>query len=410
MAKKKIKIKPEKDGPTFHFKVTNAPFFRNIIASLNVDEINANTTNEKVIENEVIVENFVIFNVCTHGIKVRSISRCKQFHAFFYMDSKCFDDFDFSDKSTLVKTESPTKQNKRSTQTTDDNVIQNKSEFFEKKLIEKQQISSNDPTVWETNSVNSDNLVTSHVFDTENRDIVKLSSASPLKKAITNNDEWNDEIFQLRNQIYRQQDAKNNSYEIVVSINELLRSFEFLQPTTINFEYDKDGNEISVTLTDGEKDTSKSIIKIIFIDEKNLVTRVEQDTFLSETTNFFSIPSEVFSFCLEYLLNCNEAYIVFHLKEHVDETTPILEMITQTMKVERSIKMFPKNMFSSFRSNQNLRFKYRTKHLQKINQALKLSCHLRMDFQENGLARFQITLCEYNSNGTHLCYFVYPAE
>ncbi|SBS86481.1 conserved Plasmodium protein, unknown function [Plasmodium ovale curtisi] len=95
--------------------------------------------------------------------------------------------------------------------------------------------------------------------------------------------------------------------------------------------------------------------------------------------------------------------------------------------------MTPKENFDEFKICKNQIFNYRVKDFSKIPQALtkvhtytlnakrglytffpysfthiEISSHLRMDFQENGLLRFQFTLREYNMNGTHLCYFVQP--
>ncbi|CRH01314.1 conserved Plasmodium protein, unknown function [Plasmodium relictum] len=354
----------------YNFSVKNVNFFKNALALLNVDDNKYNSNLKKSSENLVERENLILFNLYYDGIKLRSLSKCKQIYCFLYMDSNCFTSYN----------------------------------FFEKEENEKKY--EMDYNKYETNSVNSDNLFTTHAIDDEKEDVVKLKTLSPLKMNSTQKSENEDE-YNIRKKIYTEIDEKKNHIEFLVSPYELLRALEFLDAVILNIKFDYSNKKLILQLTDEDGDTSETFIKII-VDYFYEIYKLEKYSFLNNDYNYFSLQSEIFSFYLEYLIKCNDQYITFYINEYANDSTSILKMETKNKNYERAVQLMPKETFDEFKSLKNQMFKYRIKDLSKINHALKISSHLRMDFQENGLLRFQFTLREYNLNGTHLCYFIQP--
>ncbi|CDO67074.1 conserved Plasmodium protein, unknown function [Plasmodium reichenowi] len=257
----------------------------------------------------------------------------------------------------------------------------------------------------ETNSINSDNLYTGHAFDEEN-EVIKLKSLSPLK--INDNEKYEKENeYNIRKKIYEEIDEKKNYFEFLVSPFELLRALEFLDAIILNIKFDYTEHKLIFKLTDEDGDTSETFVKIV-VDYYSEIYKLEKYTFQSNNYNYFSLQSEILSFYLEYLIKSNDQYITFYINEYINDTTCILKMETKNKNYERAVQLMPKENFDEYKSLKNETFKYRIKDISKINQALKISSHVRLDFQENGLLRFQFTLKEYNMNGTHLCYFIQP--
>ncbi|SOV83609.1 conserved Plasmodium protein, unknown function [Plasmodium sp. gorilla clade G3] len=257
----------------------------------------------------------------------------------------------------------------------------------------------------ETNSINSDNLYTGHAFDKEN-EVIKLKSLSPLK--INDNEIYeNENEYNIRKKIYEEIDEKKNYFEFLVSPFELLRALEFLDAIILNIKFDYTEHKLIFKLTDEDGDTSETFVKIV-VDYYSEIYKLEKYSFQSNNYNYFSLQSEILSFYLEYLIKSNDQYITFYISEYKNDTTCILKMETKNKNYERAVQLMPKENFDEYKSLKNETFKYRIKDISKINQALKISSHVRLDFQENGLLRFQFTLKEYNMNGTHLCYFIQP--
>ncbi|EUR62467.1 hypothetical protein PFBG_05678 [Plasmodium falciparum 7G8] len=257
----------------------------------------------------------------------------------------------------------------------------------------------------ETNSINSDNLYTGHAFDEEN-EVIKLKSLSPLK--INDNEKYEKENeYNIRKKIYEEIDETKNYFEFLVSPFELLRALEFLDAIILNIKFDYTEHKLIFKLTDEDGDTSETFVKIV-VDYYSQIYKLEKYSFQSNNYNYFSLQSEILSFYLEYLIKSNDQYITFYINEYINDTTCILKMETKNKNYERAVQLMPKENFDEYKSLKNETFKYRIKDISKINQALKISSHVRLDFQENGLLRFQFTLKEYNMNGTHLCYFIQP--
>ncbi|SPJ12978.1 conserved Plasmodium protein, unknown function [Plasmodium sp. DRC-Itaito] len=257
----------------------------------------------------------------------------------------------------------------------------------------------------ETNSINSDNLYTGHAFDKEN-EVIKLKSLSPLK--INDNEKYeNENEYNIRKKIYEEIDEKKNYFEFLVSPFELLRALEFLDAIILNIKFDYTEHKLIFKLTDEDGDTSETFVKIV-VDYYSEIYKLEKYSFQSNNCNYFSLQSEILSFYLEYLIKSNDQYITFYINEYKNDTTCILKMETKNKNYERAVQLMPKENFDEYKSLKNETFQYRIKDISKINQALKISSHVRLDFQENGLLRFQFTLKEYNMNGTHLCYFIQP--
>ncbi|SOV19633.1 conserved Plasmodium protein, unknown function [Plasmodium sp. DRC-Itaito] len=428
----------------YHFSVKNVNFFKNALSLLIVDDNKSNVNFKKNNSNNIIErECLILFNLYHDGLMLRSLSKCKQIYCFLYMDSNCFSSYNIFEKdieeTIICENNNACKKRKINNHNINDdeiniigdekniigeeiniigdeiniigeeknitnynfsikncdNYFSNNSYYKEKKNYIKE----------ETNSINSDNLYTGHAFDNEN-EVIKLKSLSPLK--INDNEKYeNENEYNIRKKIYEEIDEKKNYFEFFVSPFELLRALEFLDAIILNIKFDYTDHKLIFKLTDEDGDTSETFVKIV-VDYYSEIYKLEKYSFQSNNYNYFSLQSEILSFYLEYLIKSNDQYITFYINEYKNDTTCILKMETKNKNYERAVQLMPKENFDEYKSLKNETFNYRIKDISKINQALKISSHVRLDFQDNGLLRFQFTLKEYNMNGTHLCYFIQP--
>ncbi|SCP05672.1 conserved Plasmodium protein, unknown function [Plasmodium ovale] len=376
----------------YHFSVKNVHFFKNALSLLNVDDSKSNSTLKRNGSNSTTAEreNCILFNLYSNGLMLRSLSRCKQIYCFLYIDANCFASYNML----------------KGVETYDEIGVNSKNAPDAYKEGQELKYRQNLKGRYEeTGSINSDNLFTSHIIDNGNKDVVKLKAVSPLKNVRCTEEDENE--YSIRKKIYEEIDEKKNCFEFLVSLYELLTALEFLNPVILNMKFDYLNKKLILQLTDEDGDTSETSICII-VDCFYQIYRLEKYSFLTNNYTYFSLQSAIFSFYLEYIIRNGDQCITFHLLAYTDEATPILKMETKNKNCQRSVQMTPKENFDEFKICKNQIFNYRVKDFSKIPQALKISSHLRMDFQENGLLRFQFTLREYNMNGTHLCYFVQP--
>ncbi|SOV19711.1 conserved Plasmodium protein, unknown function [Plasmodium sp. gorilla clade G2] len=429
----------------YHFSVKNVNFFKNALSLLIVDDNKSNVNFKKNSSNNIIErECLILFNLYHDGLMLRSLSKCKQIYCFLYMDSNCFSSYNIFEKdieeTIICENNNACKKRKINNHNINDdeiniigdgkNIIGDEKKNIisdEKNIIdEEKNITNSNYSIKncdnyfsnnsydnekknyikeETNSINSDNLYTGHAFDNEN-EVIKLKSLSPLK--INDNEKYeNENEYNIRKKIYEEIDEKKNYFEFLVSPFELLRALEFLDAIILNIKFDYADHKLIFKLTDEDGDTSETFVKIV-VDYYSEIYKLEKYSFQSNNYNYFSLQSEILSFYLEYLIKSNDQYITFYINEYKNDTTCILKMETKNKNYERAVQLMPKENFDEYKSLKNETFNYRIKDISKINQALKISSHVRLDFQDNGLLRFQFTLKEYNMNGTHLCYFIQP--
>ncbi|VWU50346.1 conserved protein, unknown function [Hepatocystis sp. ex Piliocolobus tephrosceles] len=375
----------------YHFSVKNINFFKNALSLLNVDDVKSNI-NFKRNKNDINEKDrCVLFNLYRDGLMIRSLSKCKQIYCFLYMDSNCFSMYNMSkikDQDGVVEKIKTNESGCLINNVTDNYATNKKINYdYDDKI-----------------SVNSDELFTTHVLNDANKEVIKLKTVSPLKNQYT---ETNENEFDIRKKIYEAIDDNEHSLEFLVSPYELLSALDFLDPVILNIKFDCINKTLIVQLTDEDGDTSETFISII-VDYYYQICKLERYSFLNDNYTYFYLQSKIFSFYLDYLIKSNDHYITFEISEYINDTTSVLKMETKNKNYQRMVCLMPKEIFDDFNSLSNQTFHYRVKDISKILQALKISSHLRMDFQENGLLRLQFTLKEYNMNGTHLCYFIQP--
>ncbi|GAW82475.1 hypothetical protein, conserved [Plasmodium gonderi] len=397
----------------YNFSVKNVNFFKNALALLSVDDNKCNKNVKKSANNTVEGESCILFNIYCDGLMLRSLSKCKQIYCFLYLDSNCFTNYNIFEKEN-------THGEKKRRRTGCDNckvdiepdVCQFKNDSYinradicgfpmMKRFKQDPEYSQSEDTSHgeEANSINSDNLYTTHAIDEESENVIKLKAVSPLKLKSMQYDD-NESEYNIRKKIYEEiDDKKKNCVEFLVSPYELLRALEFLDPILLNIKFDYVNRKLILHLTDEDGDTSETFVRII-VNYYYEIYKLEKYSFLNNDHNYFSLQSTIFSFYLEYLIkNCDHC-ITFYISEYTDDSTTE----TKNKNYKRSVQLMPKENFEEFKTSKNQM--YDDEYL----QAKKISSHLRMDFQENGLLRFQFTLREYNMNGTHLCYFIQPME
>ncbi|ANQ09912.1 Uncharacterized protein PCOAH_00045040 [Plasmodium coatneyi] len=409
----------------YHFSVKNVNFFKSALALLSVDDNKSNSIQKRSTTNQGEVENCILFNLLGDGLMLRSLSKCKQIYCFLFLDSDCFTSYSVLDKGDMHREKRRRRGSDSSTGGKNDPCGGHHSSALSEGACsrchtprvkrckgEYKNTYSEDSHEDDTNSVNSDNLYTTHAINMESNNLIKLKAVSPLKVKPTQSnkkEEENEDEYFIRKKVYEKIDdeKKNNNIEFLVCQYELLRSVEFLDPILLNIKFDYPNRKLILHLTDEDGDTSETFVRII-VDYYYEISKLEKYTFLQNDYNFFSILSTTFSFYLDYLIKGTDEYITFYITEYTNDSSTVLRMETKNKNYQRSVQLMPRENFQDFKSSKSQIFKYRIRDLSKINQALKISSHLRMDFQENGLLRFQFTLREYNMNGTHLCYFVQP--
>ncbi|KJP88467.1 hypothetical protein AK88_01919 [Plasmodium fragile] len=413
----------EETQTNYHLSVKNVNFFKSALALLSVDDNKSNSAVRRSTGNQGEVDSCILFNLFGDGLMLRSWSRCKQIYCFLFLDSDCF-----TSHSILHQREERRRQSMHgeerlverrrrrpsdsSTGGTNDPCGSHPSSALSEGACsrshtprEKRSIHDytnacmgEDSHEDDTNSVNSDHLYTTHAINMESNNLIKLKTVSPLKvKPAHSNkteDDNEDEYF-IRKKIYEQIDEdkkkKKKNMEFLVCQYELLRAVEFLDPVLLNIKFDYNNRKLIVHLTDEDGDTSETSVRII-VDHYYEISKLEKYTFLHNDYNFFCMQSTTFSFYLDYLIKSSDEYITFYITEYNNDSTAVLKMETKNKNYQRSVQLMPKENFHDFKSEKSQIFKYRIKDLSRINQALKISSHLRMDFQENGLLRFQFTL------------------
>ncbi|CAG9473687.1 unnamed protein product [Plasmodium vivax] len=454
----------------YHFSVKNVSFFKSALALLSVDDTKGNSTVRRSTgSNQSEGENCILFNLFEDGLMLRSWSKCKQIYCFLFLDSDCFSSYSILEKGEKhgearhggakhgearhggakhweakhggAKHWEAKHGGKRRRRGSDVSTggknapcgchhssglsdgacsrchtprakrCKRECEYMHSDEASQEGASHEE----DTNSVNSDNLYTTHALSMESNSLIKLKVVSPLKVKPTQSSKREDENadeYSIRKRVYERVDGEkrsssNSGVEFLVCQHELLRAVEFLEPILLNIKFDYANRKLILQLTDEDGDTSETFVRVI-VDFYYEITKLEKHTFLQNDYNFFAIKSTTFSFYLDYLIRSNDQYITFYITEYANDSSAVLKMETKNRNYQRSVQLMPKENFQDFKSSKSQIFKYRIRDLSKINQALKISSHLRMDFQENGLLRFQFTLREYNMNGTHLCYFVQP--
>ncbi|SBS88499.1 hypothetical protein PMALA_022830 [Plasmodium malariae] len=354
--------------PNYHFSVKNVNFFKNALALLNVDDNKYNINLKKGTNSAPEGESCILFNLYYDGLMLRSLSKCKQIYCFLYMDSNCFTSYNVLEKED----KNMVKQYKHGNRNNSVDITNDRHRNYygggpdENKSRPSKKLKRRNED--ETESVNSDNLLTTHIFDNKNENVIKLKSISPLKINYTEYDE-NENEYSIRKRIYEDIDEKKNGFEFLVSPYDLLRALEFLDAVILNIKFDYLNRKLILHLTDEEGDTSETYIRII-VDYYYEIFKLEKYTFLNNDYNYFSLQSSVFSFYLEYLIKSNDQYITFYIREYTNDSTTVLKMETKNKNYQRSVQLMPKENFEEFKSLKNQIFKYRIKDLSKINQAL----------------------------------------
>ncbi|GAB67974.1 hypothetical protein PCYB_125400 [Plasmodium cynomolgi strain B] len=413
----------------YHFSVKNVNFFKSALALLSVDDSKgSNSIVRKGTTNQGEVENCILFNLFGDGLMLRSWSKCKQIYCFLFLDSDCFTSYGIGDNGDKHWERHGEKRRRR---TSDSSAGEKNApcgchhssapsegacsrchtpKAKRCKREYKQTYSEEDSHEDDTNSVNSDNLYTTHAINMENNNLIKLKAVSPLKvkpKESNKREEENEDEYFIRKKIYEKIDEeKNNSnMEFLVCQYELLRAMEFLDPILLNIKFDYPNRKLILHLTDEDGDTSETFVRII-VDYYYEISKLEKYTFLQNDYNFFSILSATFSFYLDYLIKSSDQYITFYITEYCNDSTTVLKMETKNKNYQRSVQLMPKENFQDFKSSKSQmytdgsrvtretcraithvythlgrqrpshmltpfrRFKYRIRDLSKINQAL----------------------------------------
>ncbi|WBY59964.1 hypothetical protein Py17XNL_001303145 [Plasmodium yoelii yoelii] len=357
---------------SYNFSVKNVNFFKNALALLNVDDNKNSMKSKKSTNNNVELDNYILFNLFYEGLMLRSLSKCKQIYCFLFIDSNCFASyniFENEEYGTKLKKNANNNIKKKKKKS---NIYNNVNYYDENESI----------------SINSDDLFTTHIIDNENKEVIKLKSVSPFKVQYTENEK---NEYYIRKNIYQMDNKIKNSVEFLVSPYKLLSALEFLDPVILNIKFDYIDRKLILHLIDEDGDTSETFISII-VDYYYQIYKLEKHTFLNNDYTYFILQSTIFSFYLEYLIRHNDDHITFYINPYVDDKTSILKIETKNKNYQRSVNLMPKENFEDFKIITEQKFNYRVRDLSKIPQALNISSYIRLDIQENGVLRLQFTL------------------
>lgn len=289
----------------YNFSVKNVNFFKNALALLNIDDNKNSMKSKKSTNNNVELDNYILFNLFYEGLMLRSLSKCKQIYCFLFIDSNCFASYNiFENEEYVTKIKKNGNNNVKKKRS---NICNNVNYYDENESI----------------SINSDDLFTTHIIDNENKEVIKLKSVSPFKVQYTENEK---NEYYIRKKIYQMDNKIKNSVEFLVSPYKLLSALEFLDPVILNIKFDYIDRKLILHLIDEDGDTSETFISII-VDYYYKIYKLEKHTFLNNDYTYFILKSTLFSFYLEYLIRYSDDHITFYINPYVDDKTSILKIV-----------------------------------------------------------------------------------
>ncbi|EWC86258.1 hypothetical protein PFNF54_04988 [Plasmodium falciparum NF54] len=392
----------------YHFSVKNVNFFKNALSLLIVDDNKGNTNFKKNNSSNIIErECLILFNLYHDGLMLRSLSKCKQIYCFLYMDSNCFSSYNIFEKdieeTIIYENNNVCKKRKINNHNIKDDEKKN--------ITDEKNITEDEKNITDDEKKNITDDEKKNITDDEKKNITDdEKNITDYEKYII--DDKNNMINDKNNMI----NVKNNMINVKNNMINDENNMRYCDNYFSINSYDKKKKKKNFIKEETNSINSDNLYTGHAFDEENEVIKLKSLSPLKINDN-------------EKYEKENEYNIRKKIYEEIDETKNYFEFLVSPFELLRALEFLDAIIL-------NIKFDY-TEHklifkltdedgdtsetfvkivvdyysqiykLEKYSFQ-KISSHVRLDFQENGLLRFQFTLKEYNMNGTHLCYFIQP--